>query len=154
MKHTKQKCIRNKDLFTDNSKINLNSSDDLFADCDILDNHFETSVGVQESTDKIAKNQHSKSKNKNVKVGDGVFVLNEKEIKTLGFNDEEIALFKPYVNTSHISRYNINFQNEYLLYSGKTEREKIAKGIYPNIKKHLNSLKEFITFIKCSLRNS
>ena len=41
-----------------------------------LEMFYDTSVGVQESTDKITKKQYDNSKNKNrFNVGDGVFVL-------------------------------------------------------------------------------
>ena len=136
--------INNENLFS-NSKLNIQSNDNIFENCDILDNHFDTSVGVQESTDKVTRTQKEKTKRTDINIGDGVFVLTEKEIKNLGFTKEEKKLLKPYVNTLHIKRYSLTFANEYLLYLGKTEREDIAKGKCPNIKKHLDNVKEFIT---------
>lgn len=136
--------INNDNLFS-NSKLNIQSNDNIFENCEILDNHFDTSVGVQESTDKVTRTQKEKTKRTDINIGDGVFVLTEREIKNLGFTKEEKKLLKPYVNTLHIKRYSLTFANEYLLYLGKIERENIAKGKFPNIKKHLDNVKEFIT---------
>ena len=136
--------INNDNLFS-NSKLNIQSNDNIFENCETLDNHFDTSVGVQESTDKVTRTQKEKTKRTDINIGDGVFVLTEREIKNLGFTKEEKKLLKPYVNTLHIKRYSLTFANEYLLYLGKTERENIAKGKFPNIKKHLDNVKEFIT---------
>jgi adenine-specific DNA-methyltransferase len=136
--------INNENLFS-NSKLNIQSVDNIFENCDIIDNHFDTSVGVQESTDKVTKTQKEKTKRSDINIGDGVFVLTEKEIKNLGFSKEEKKLLKPYVNTLHVKRYALKFENEYLLYLGKQEREDVAKGKYPNVKKHLDNMREFIT---------
>ncbi|MCK5822926.1 MAG: Eco57I restriction-modification methylase domain-containing protein, partial [Bacteroidales bacterium] len=136
--------INNENLIQ-NSKIQLNSNINIFENCEILDIHFDTSVGVQESTDRITKKHKASTKREDINIGDGVFVLNENEILKANFNDEEKLLLKPYVNTSHINRYELDFRNEFLLYIGKTERQLIASGKYPNIKRHLDSVKEFIT---------
>ena len=136
--------INNDNLFS-NSKLNIQSNDNIFENYDILDNHFDSSVGVQESTDKVTRTQKEKTKRSDINIGDGVFVLTEKEIKKLGFTNEEKNLLKPYVNSLNVRRYSLIFDNEYLLYMGKIERVDIAKGKYDNIKKHLDNVKEFIT---------
>ena len=136
--------ISNENLFA-NSKLNIQTSENIFENCILLDEHFEVSQGVVEATDKITKSLKEKTKRLEINIGDGVFVLTEKEIENLGFTNEEKKLLKPYVNTLHIKRYALKFANEYLLYLGKQEREDIAKGKYPNVKKHLDNVKEFIT---------
>ncbi len=136
--------INNINLFS-NRKLNIQTSENIFQFCDLLDAHFEVSQGVVEATDKITKALKEKTKRPEINIGDGVFVLTENEIKKLDFTEEEKKLLKPYVNSLHIKRYSLIFHNEYLLYLGKTEREDIANGKYPNIKKHLDNLKEFIT---------
>ena len=132
-------------LIDSNNKLSINIGNEIFDDFEILDNHFDTSVGVQESTDKVTKKQKEQSKNLEVEIGDGVFVLAKNEIEKLNLSTDEKLLFKPYLNTSHVIKYGIEFQEEYLLYSGKVEREKIAKGYYPNIKRHLDKMREFVT---------
>lgn len=136
--------INNANLFS-NSKLNTQTSENVFESCDLLGNHFEVSQGVVEATDRITKAAKNKTKRYDINIGDGVFVLSEKEIQNLGFSKEEKDLLKPYVNTSHVKRYSLNFANEYLVYLGKLESENIAKGMFPNIKKHLDNMKEFIT---------
>jgi adenine-specific DNA-methyltransferase len=136
--------ISNENLFT-NSKLNIQTSENIFENCILLDEHFAVSQGAVEATDKITKALKEKTKRQDINIGDGVFVLNESEIINLGFNIEEKKLLKPYVNTLHIKRYALKFANEFLLYLGKQEREDIAKGKYPNVKKHLDNVKEFIT---------
>jgi len=136
--------ISNENLFA-NSKLNIQTSENIFENCILLDEHFEVSQGVVEATDKITKSLKEKTKREDINIGDGVFVLTDREIKNLGFTTEEKKLLKPYVNTLHIKRYALNFANEYLLYLGKQERENIAKGKYPNVKKHLDNVREFIT---------
>lgn len=136
--------ISNENLFA-NSKLNIQTSENIFEHCLLLDEHFEVSQGVVEATDKITKALKEKTKRGDINIGDGVFVLTENEIKNLGFTTEEKKLLKPYVNTLHIKRYALKFANEFLLYLGKQEREDIAKGKYPNVKKHLDNVKEFIT---------
>jgi adenine-specific DNA-methyltransferase len=128
-----------------NNKLNIQSDTDLFENCELLGVHFEVSQGVVEATDKITKKLKENSKNRNINIGDGVFVLTKEEVNKLGFNNDEMKLLKPYVNTNHVNRYSLKFNNEYLLYLGKIEREYVAKKKYPNIKKHLDSVKEFIT---------
>jgi adenine-specific DNA-methyltransferase len=138
--------IPNDILFSDVDKINININESFFRNTEFLSYHFDTSVGVQESTDKISRKQIEQIKRKNdFKVGDGVFVLNIDEIKKLNLSKNEIEIVKPYLNTSHVGRYFIDFRNEYLIYSNNLTREKIKKNIYPNIKNHLDKLKEFIT---------
>ena len=134
----------NKDIFS-NSKIILDNSDNIFKNCKTLNDYYEVSQGVVEATDKLTKKHISISEKDNIKIGDGVFVLNSNEIDKLNFNEEEIKLLKPYVNTLSVKRYALDFGNEYLLYLGKKEREDISKGKYPNIKNHLDNFKEFIT---------
>src|SRR5690606_18476199 len=77
--------------------------------------------------------------------GDGVFVLNKMELENLNLNKDEYKVIKKYLNSSHLKKYQIDFKNEYLIFSDKTTRELIAKGIYPNLKKHLDKYKQFIT---------
>jgi len=135
----------NNDILFSNSKLNIQSSQNIFENCDLLGSHFEVSQGVVEATDKITKALKEKTKRAEINIRDGVFVLTEKEINNLGFSKEEKRLLKPYVNSLHVKRYSITFANEYLLYLGKMERAEIAKGNFPNIKKHLDNMNEFIT---------
>lgn len=141
----KQEVIQNDHLFNKYGKISISSNTDLFKDCELLGEHFDTSTGVQESTDKVTKLHKEKFRNSLVNIGEGVFVLNQTEISNLNLTEEEKKILKPYVNTNHVKKYGIDFQNEYLLYIGKGESLKIARNDYPNLKKHLDRMQQFIT---------
>lgn len=111
----------------------------------LLGDKYSSSIGVQESVDKISKKQIEQTNNQNFNIGDGVFVLNLSEVESLSLNEEEKTVLKPYLNSNHIGRYSLKFNNEYLLYLDKASREKVASGKFPNIKSHLDNVQEFIT---------
>ena len=106
---------------------------------------FNTSQGVIESPDKISKKNFKNKPSKNIGIGDGVFVLNENEISKINPNKEEKKLFKKYLNSNDVEKYQINFDNEYLIYSDNEISKKIKDKYYPNIENHLNKYKKFIT---------
>ncbi|MDD3262553.1 MAG: TaqI-like C-terminal specificity domain-containing protein [Candidatus Absconditabacteria bacterium] len=141
----KAEKIESNQLIKDNLTISFDSSINIFEGKNYqkLDDLFEVSQGVVEATDKISKNQLKE--NTNFKVGDGVFVLNKNEVKELNLNEDEKKLLKKYLNTSHVNRYGIDFKDEYLIYSDKLIKEEIKSGKYPNMKGHLDKMKQFIT---------
>jgi hypothetical protein len=49
------------------------------------------------------------------------------------------------LNTSDVSKYKINWNGQYLIYSDKSNRDKIAKNEFPNLKNHLDKYADFIT---------
>jgi len=106
---------------------------------------YDVSQGVVEATDKVSKKMLGNAENKNFKSGDGVFVLSESELQELNLNQKEKIIIKKYLNTNNIQKYQINFDNEYLIYSDKEAKSKIADGEYQNIKTHLDKMKQFIT---------
>ncbi len=112
--------------------INLEQNIELKISYEKLGNLFSVSQGVVEAPDKIKKTT-------------GVFVISEKELKNLKLNTKELNIIKKYVNTSDIKKYEINWNNQYLIFSDKITREKIANNEYPNLKKHLDKYTENIT---------
>lgn len=136
--------IKNQNIKKYKDRIVFSNEINIFNNMDILDTDYEVSQGVIESTDKISRKQYDNSKNKNnFNIGDGIFVLSYKELKNLKLNKKEKNIVKKYVNTNHVKRYYINFQNQYLLYCDKEVKKNISS--YPNIKRHLDNVKEFIT---------
>ncbi|WP_339918210.1 DUF7149 domain-containing protein [Yeosuana marina] len=135
----------NKEI-VDNDSINLDvSSNTLFNECIELGELYNTSVGIQESSDKVAsKNIPTELENK-FKGGEGVFVINKNEVENLELNEEDKKILKPYLNTHNVVKYGINFSDEYLIFSDKKIREQIKENIYPNLKKHLDNVTHFIT---------
>ena len=91
---------------------------------------------------KLVKNSALDSQ---VQVGEGVFVLSKYEIESLKLNPDENKIIKKYLNSIDVGRYYIKFNNEYLIYSDKVTKEKIGNNKYPNIKTHLDRMKNYIT---------
>ena len=141
-----KKILFYQNLISDDNKISFNKEETLdFKKCISLGEIYNTSVGVQESTDKITNKILSKVKDTNFKTGEGVFVLSKRELSGLCLGKEENKIIKKYLNSSDVGKYQINFNNEYLIYSNKEEKEKIKNGFYSNIKKHLDRMNSFIT---------
>ena len=144
--------FRQNEVFTENDEINFRKSIIRYSEkyYDLLNNGskfslFNTSQGVIESPDKISKKNFKNKPSKNIGIGDGVFVLNENEISKINPNKEEKKLFKKYLNSNDVEKYQINFDNEYLIYSDNEISKKIKDKYYPNIENHLNKYKKFIT---------
>jgi len=138
-----KKEVLYKNLITD-SKINLESTEDLNLKLYTpLGDIYDVSQGVVEATDKISKKQAVSSDK--FKPGDGVFVLSKQEIEKMDLSNNEKKVIKRYLNTNNIGKYYISFGDEFLIYSDKETREGISRGLYPNIKNHLDRMKKFIT---------
>jgi len=132
-------------LITDDLKLDFSPDIINFKNCITLGTLYDSSTGVQESTDKISRKALSNSNKKNFNVGQGIFVLSESELKSLKLNDNEKSIIKKYLDSTAIGRYKIQFGNEYLIYSDKEARDKIKNKKYPQIKKHLDNVSFFIT---------
>src|SRR3989344_2491872 len=111
----------------------------------LLGSLYDVSQGVVEATGKISKKLLENTKNKECESGDGVFVLSETELQGLNLDQKEKLIIKKYLDTKDIQKYYINFNNEYLIYSDKKEKNKIADGEYTHVKSHLDKMKQFIT---------
>jgi len=114
--------------------ININSEQniELTIENDILGSFYNVSQGVVEAPDKLDNKT-------------GVFVISDDELKSLKLNTKENQVIKKYLNTSDIEKYKITWNSQYLIFSDKITREKIAKNEFPNLKKHLDKYKDFIT---------
>ena len=121
------------------------SSNSIFQGCPILDNFYFVSQGVVEAPDKLSSKNIPLELRGTFSAGSGIFVVNKSELDELELNKDEYTVIKKYLNSSHLVKYGIDFRNEYLIFSDKETREKIAKGEYPNLKKHLDKYNHFIT---------
>jgi len=136
----------NNKLIVNNDSITLDaSSSALFNDCIELGDLYNTSVGIQESSDKVASKNIPSELESQFKGGEGVFVINKNEVESLNLNESEIKLLKPYLNTHNVVRYGVDFTDEYLIFSDKKIRKDIEENKYPNLKKHLDTVSHFIT---------
>jgi len=79
-------------------------------------------------------------------VGDGIFVLSDKEKNSIPFTKKELELIKPSYTTKELGRYYANRENsEWVIYTDS--KFKYTENIkpYQNIKKHLDNFKKVIT---------
>ena len=110
-----------------------------------LDPNKEVAQGIVYPQDTINK----KSKNvlgNNFKVGDGIFVLSEKEKNQIPFTDKELDLIKPSYTTKELHRYyGSPINQEWLIYTDSSFKDKKKVEKYPNIKSHLDRFRKVIT---------
>ena len=145
-KNLQIKILSNIDVFSDNDEIILEKTSFDQLNTVHLGKITDTSVGVQESPDKLSKKQIEKSGRNDLKVGQGVFVLTNEEIEKLNINEDEKLILKKYLDPNDIIRYKIQWNNKYLIYSDNNIKEKIRNDKrYSNLKAHLDYLKDFIT---------
>ena len=80
-------------------------------------------------------------------IGDGIFVLSQKEKDQISFTQKELDFINPCYTTQELNRYYANSINhKWVIYtdsSFKKDEKKIED--YPNIKKHLDKFQEVIT---------
>lgn len=79
-------------------------------------------------------------------IGDGVFVLNNKELQSLQLSNEELKLIKPYYTTEELSRFYKTKENKYyIIYTDSSFKNPINIKPYQNIKTHLDKFSEIIS---------
>lgn len=138
--------FRYESLISDDNKIDFTpTSEVIYKNCFELGELFDVSQGVVEATDKISRKALEEMKVADINVGDGVFVLSEEEIKKLNLRANEKKLIKKYLDSNDVGRYYIKYNDEYLIYADKVAKERIKKGEYPIIKRHLDKMRAFIT---------
>lgn len=140
--------LQNSVVFKDNDEIIF--AKDIYSnisECSPLTELFDTSIGVQESVDKISRKQYNSVNRHDVEIGQGVFVLTEPEIESLNLNINERKILKPYLDPNNVLKYGLDLsQRKYLIYSDKKNKEKInSDSNFSNIKQHLDYLGDFIT---------
>lgn len=97
--------------------------------------------GVITGADKVSK-KHINEYDIKAKVGDGIFVLSDYEVKQLDLTDKEKEILKPFFKNSDIYRWYTNSQNnDLLLFLGKKLNEEYISQNYKNIYQHLSKYK-------------
>ena len=80
------------------------------------------------------------------KVGDGVFVLSQREVDAMRLSARERSLLRPFYTSIQIRRYVANVANdEWVIYTGSRFRDPDSLTSYPRIRKHLDEYAEVIT---------
>ena len=105
----------------------------------------EVGKAIEYNFDSV-KPKHIEVLNKSHKVGDGVFVLKQKEKEKLSLTKKELQLIKPYYTTKELFRWSGNPENkEWIIYTNSHFKNTHLMNDYPNIKKHLDQFKKIIT---------
>lgn len=88
--------------------------------------------------------KHLKTLREEAKKGEGIFILNDNEIKKISFNKKEMEKIKPYYLSEQLRKYYGNSKNKYwIIYADLEVRENTIN--FPNIKKHLDRFKKVLT---------
>lgn len=92
-------------------------------------------------TKKMLKNLEN-----NHKIGDGIFVLTDNEIKSLSLNKNEKKILKPLYESELLTKYTYKKDNhKYIIYTDSSFKDISQMKEYPILKKHLDNFKEVIT---------
>lgn len=79
-------------------------------------------------------------------VGDGIFVINDKELQALNLSKDELSLVKPFYTTSELGRYFSDSKNHlWVIYTDSSFKDAEKMGNYPNLKSHLDKYQKVIT---------
>ncbi|MBU1136199.1 MAG: N-6 DNA methylase [Nanoarchaeota archaeon] len=100
--------------------------------------------GIDVLQDFITEKHLIKLKDDSVNKGEGVFVLNQRELEKIKFSKKELEKIKPYYASEQLGKYSGNSKNKYyLIYADAEVRQNIKE--YPNIKNHLDKFKKILT---------
>jgi len=104
----------------------------------------EIAQGIVAPQDYVIKNHLKKLPN--LILGEGIFVLSNKEKNDIPFNEKERDLIKPLYTTKELRRYYANRKNtEWIIYTDAKFKNPENIKPYPNIKKHLDKFQQVIT---------
>ena len=111
----------------------------------LLDDKTEVAQGIVIPQDCVNKKSQRKLGN-NFYIGQGIFVLSEKEKESLGLSEKELQLLKPYYTTKQLSRWLGNKKNSHwIIYTTSKFKKEENISPYPNLKKHLDLFASVIT---------
>lgn len=82
----------------------------------------------------------------NFRVGEGIFVLSDNELKALKLSKKELSLLKPFYTTDELKRWWGDAKNKkWIIYTNSSFKNKKQIEEYPAIKEHLDRFKKVIT---------
>ncbi len=110
-----------------------------------LNSNTEVAQGIVYPQDRINRASR-KVLGANFEVGNGIFVLSQKEKDQISFTQEELDLIKPVYTTQELERFYGNPANrEWAIYTDSGFKNQKRIKDYPNIKKHLDQFRRVIT---------
>lgn len=79
-------------------------------------------------------------------IGDGIFVLSQKEKDQISFTQRELDLINPCYTTQELNRYYANpINRKWVIYTDSSFKDEKKIEDYPNIKTHLDKFQKVIT---------
>ncbi|MBE3145066.1 MAG: N-6 DNA methylase, partial [Planctomycetes bacterium] len=147
--------LTNVTIYTEDNKINLNIGNysNIFEKisplCFLLEgggDSFEVSQGIVEAPDIVSRSISQRTSDFS-HLGEGVFVIPQSTFEQYEFNNNELPLLKKYLRSTDVRRYYFEYSNYYVFYIGSKENKNVLskKKDFPNITKHLDKYKKFIT---------
>jgi len=97
--------------------------------------------GIITGADAVNTRNWRHTKNPDIEIGDGIFVITEEEKRTLNLNRKEKQLIKKWIKNSGVEKWIVVWDNRYLIYADPSFELKK----YPNIKRHLKKFKDILT---------
>lgn len=108
-------------------------------------NNDEIFSGIDVLQDFVTK-KHLKKLDNGAKVGDGIFVISDKEKINLNFNKSELEIIKPYYTTKELNKYfSLKNNRFWIIYSNSSINNHIRE--LPNIKEHLDRFTDIMTSV-------
>ena len=106
----------------------------------------EITNGLQVQQESVNKN-HLKILGNNFKIGEGIFILSDEELKKLNLSaKEKDDLIKPLYTPKEIDKYKLNKKNKFwVIYTSSKFKNPSEIKPYPNIKNHLDKFRKVIT---------
>jgi len=98
--------------------------------------------GIHTGADKVTNRNQRHLADSSIKIGAGIFILNENEVASLRLNETEKELIKPWFKNSDIHKYIVppRNRNEFLIYTD----DSTSIDFYPAIKNHLEKFEEIL----------
>lgn len=110
-----------------------------------IDGKKELMSGIDVLQDAVNKNSQI-TLGDNFKVGDGIFVLSNKEKENLNLSEKELELIKPYYTTKELTKIYGERKNKYwIIYTNSSFKDPKRIEAYPKIKEHLDKFRDVIT---------
>lgn len=111
-----------------------------------LDGNSEVAQGIVFPQDKLNKKNWKMLDNSDLKVGCGIYVINQSELKLLNVNENEQSIIKPYYTTGELSRYyRVDNNKHWVIYTNSLFSDEQKMQCFPNIKKHLDKFRLIFT---------
>jgi adenine-specific DNA-methyltransferase len=111
-----------------------------------LDAGSEVAQGIVYPQDKLNAKNRSILGGGYFNVGDGIFVLSDKEKQSIPFSGNELSLLKPCYTTEELHKWYGQPKNkEWVIYTDSSFKYPSTVKPYPNIKAHLDRFRKVIT---------